>query len=95
VVSSSSLLRSSNFASVSGIEVIVLSSVPVSVDWDETRKRSSSGESKNRLESVSVVSNGARLSCSNFASVSGIEVIALSWVPVTVHWSESRGRSCA
>jgi len=95
VVSNSSLLCGSDFAGVSGIEVIGLASVIVTIDWYEPRSRGRRSESKNRLESETVVSSSTRLSCTNFACVSGIEVIFRSRVPVSVNWSETRRLSCA
>jgi len=85
VVSSSSLLSSSNFASVRGIEVIVRGTIEVTENRDYWKW----GETQNTFRGVSVVSNGSLLSSSNFGSVGGIEMIALSCVPVTVNWNRS------
>jgi len=95
VVSNSSVLSGANFASVGGVEVIGFCCVPVTINRDKTRSRGSRNKSKNRFEGVSVVTSGARLSCTNFASVGGVEVIGFSSVVVTVDCGESRSRSCA
>jgi len=86
MVSHRSLLSSSNFSDVGGVEVIGLGRVIVAVNRDNRKRR----VAQNTFRLVSVVSNSSVLGCSNLTSVGGVEVIVFGRVKVAENRDSSR-----
>jgi hypothetical protein len=85
MVSCMTLMGSTNFRRITGIEVIMVTLIPITINRNTTKELHGRNITQNPLTSISSLTRMSGFGYANFLMISSIEVILIPSIPITIH----------